>query len=76
MRRARTDDVSHSARYLDNIPSSRSMSDVRGDDDTPAHPASDAQRTFLTILYNTLPHVNVNLRICLLLSWFLPTFDF
>ena len=48
MRRARTDDVSHSARYVDDIPSSRSMSDIRGDDDTPTHPASDAQRTFLS----------------------------
>lgn len=48
MRRARTDDVtSHSARYIDDFPSSHSMSDVHGDDDTPTYPASDAQRTSL-----------------------------
>ena len=49
IRRARTDDVtSHSARYVDDVPSTRSMSDVRGDDNTPIHPTPDAQRTSLS----------------------------
>ena len=30
MQQAHTDDISHSARYVDDIPSSCSMSDVRG----------------------------------------------
>ncbi|KAH0834701.1 hypothetical protein J3R83DRAFT_10232 [Lanmaoa asiatica] len=42
IRRARTDDVV--SLYVDDVPSSRSMADVRGDNDTPTHPASDAQR--------------------------------
>lgn len=71
MRRVHTDDVSHSARYVDDIPSSRSMSDVRGDDDTPI---SDAQRTSLSHPVQHPSSSNVDSRICTFASFILfPT---
>jgi hypothetical protein len=70
MWRAHTDDVSraHSAFYVDDIPSSCSMSDVHGDDDTPIHPASMYIFEIIPILMSTLTCVYALLQP----SWYFP----